>query len=421
MSDLASLLQQQPMLTGMVGLAATGGALFALRALPKALWTGLKEAACVSLVIDSDDQVFDYLSVWLARHDQARLARRLMVAQAYNYDRGEWGWEITLGRGWHLLFAQSRPLLVHREVQDPEALARAVGAGRRQRMTLLSLGRSQTTLRTLIAAAKDVYLGVGLSEVRFWSQGGYQLADKRATRSLDTVFLPPGQKARLVADLQAFVGAQEAYRRRGVPWRRGYLLEGPPGTGKTTLIHVLSALIGRSIHVLNLSNLGGDNELISAVNAVGRDGVLVIEDIDGVKITRDRDLSDAPSGRVGSEVPGLVISAEPARRGVTLSGLLNAIDGVTAREGRILFITTNRPEQLDPALLRAGRVDVREHIDRLARPEAQAMHRAFRSEAAPGELEALTGGRFPIAAAELQGLLLELEARASAPACEAVA
>ncbi len=43
--------------------------------------------------------------------------------------------------------------------------------------------------------------------------------------------------------------------------------------------------------------------------------------------------------------------------GVTLSGLLNALDGVSSREGRVLFLTTNHPERLDPALVRPGRVD----------------------------------------------------------------
>jgi len=45
--------------------------------------------------------------------------------------------------------------------------------------------------------------------------------------------------------------------------------------------------------------------------------------------------------------------------GVTLSGLLNALDGVSSREGRVLFLTTNHPDRLDPALIRPGRVDLK--------------------------------------------------------------
>ncbi len=48
--------------------------------------------------------------------------------------------------------------------------------------------------------------------------------------------------------------------------------------------------------------------------------------------------------------------------GLSFSGFLNALDGVVSSEGRIIFMTTNHIERLDPALMRPGRVDVREFI-----------------------------------------------------------
>jgi chaperone BCS1 len=51
------------------------------------------------------------------------------------------------------------------------------------------------------------------------------------------------------------------------------------------------------------------------------------------------------------------------RASVTFSGLLNALDGVRTQEGRILFMTTNHPENLDPALVRPGRVDLQVKLD----------------------------------------------------------
>lgn len=47
---------------------------------------------------------------------------------------------------------------------------------------------------------------------------------------------------------------------------------------------------------------------------------------------------------------------------VTLSGLLNALDGVASSEERVLFMTTNYVERLDPALIRPGRVDVKQYF-----------------------------------------------------------
>ena len=92
-----------------------------------------------------------------------------------------------------------------------------------------------------------------------------------------------------------------------------------------------------SVAVLSLSNrLLSDDALRSLVDALPPATLLLIEDVDCVFKT-ERTTTD--------------------QTGVTLSGLLNALDGVSSREGRVLFLTTNHPERLDPALVRPGRVD----------------------------------------------------------------
>ena len=92
-----------------------------------------------------------------------------------------------------------------------------------------------------------------------------------------------------------------------------------------------------SVAVLSLSNrLLSDDALRTLVDALPPATLLLIEDVDCVFKTE---------------------RATTEQTGVTLSGLLNALDGVSSREGRVLFLTTNHPERLDPALVRPGRVD----------------------------------------------------------------
>ncbi len=138
-------------------------------------------------------------------------------------------------------------------------------------------------------------------------------------------------------DLRDFQQSAAWYAQRGIPYRRGYLLHGPPGTGKTTTVLALAGELKLSLAVLSLSNrLMGDESLLATVNALPAATILLIEDVDCVfKNPRTTE----------------------SNVGVTLSGLLNALDGVSSRDGRILFMTTNHPERLDPALLRPGRVD----------------------------------------------------------------
>jgi hypothetical protein len=126
----------------------------------------------------------------------------------------------------------------------------------------------------------------------------------------------------------------------------------------------------------------------------------------GAVFSHDR---DALAGQtIAHNAPTSLFGQES--RGITLSGLLNAIDGVTARDGRILFITSNKPDHLDAALLRPGRIDVREHIGLLGRTEACEMYEAFRPAGSTGEFERRIVPALPMSAATLQNLLLTEDA-----------
>lgn len=165
-----------------------------------------------------------------------------------------------------------------------------------------------------------------------WSRSG-----PLVPRSLDTVIVPG--RDRLVADLQAFLQSRENYERLGMPWHRGYLLHGPAGTGKTSLALALAHHFDRDIYYLALSDLDRDTSLLGVVSEVSTRCILLIEDVDVVHAAKSRD--DAES------------------RGVSLAGLLNALDGVATPQGMVTIMTTNSVDVLDPALLRAGRVDLR--------------------------------------------------------------
>jgi len=65
------------------------------------------------------------------------------------------------------------------------------------------------------------------------------------------------------------------------------------------------------------------------------------------------------------------------RSGVSFSGLLNAIDGVAAQEGRALVMTTNHKERLDPALIRPGRADVHAELGLVSAATARRLFERF--------------------------------------------
>ncbi|KAF4999102.1 hypothetical protein F66182_16285 [Fusarium sp. NRRL 66182] len=148
----------------------------------------------------------------------------------------------------------------------------------------------------------------------------------------------------IIEDLERFLRPETKlwHNQRGIPYRYGILFEGPPGTGKTSLCIALAGRFKLKIFILNLSNIT-DSELQGLMSSLPEQCILLLEDIDSQKITNVR-AAEPDAGK-------------PLQPLLTLSGLLNAIDGVTASEGRILIMTTNLRDKLDDALTRPGRVD----------------------------------------------------------------
>jgi chaperone BCS1 len=174
-------------------------------------------------------------------------------------------------------------------------------------------------------------------------------------RVLDSVILKLGEKEQPLEDIRSFRESRERYRRLGVPYHRGYLLHGPPGTGKTSLVSALGAKFGMSIYAVNLTELN-DRTLKTAINSVPANSIILFEDIDCMKTGNRRpETGDRTAEAITTNVNE---KTDPADRfGVTLSGLLNVLDGFHAPENVLFVLTTNKIEALDPALLRPGRID----------------------------------------------------------------
>lgn len=280
-------------------------------------------------------------------------------------------------------------------------------------------GRSITPIKGLLSDAKSHYWKDMSQKTTIYRPRSkemrrdynmWQQVARRPVRPIRTVVLDNKEKHDVLADVNEYLhpATPRWYASRGIPLRRGYLFHGPPGTGKTSFSFALAGVFGIDIYVISLQDASVTEEDLAVLfTKLPRRCVILLEDIDSAGLRRegadadgdakdkdkekekekektkekskdkkkeakasdDSSSSDSDSDSSSDED---IKSKKKRRRGgraetqrkrgnkkgISLSGLLNAIDGVASHEGRVLIMTTNKPESLDEALVRPGRVDV---------------------------------------------------------------
>lgn len=286
-----------------------------------------------------------------------------------------------------------------------------------EKIKLTVLGRSTQPLKDFIIEARDRYLSRESAKTvvrrpspkEHRGRGGRQAWVKvstRPSRPMATVVLDAKQKAAILKDINEYLhpATPRWYSNRGIPYRRGYLLHGPPGTGKTSLSFAIAGVFGLDIYCISLLEPTlTEEELGLLFNSLPRRCVVLLEDIDSAGLYRKKTEAEEEAeaaeeakkeGKDGKD-SSVIIAKEVAKafrdvnshnpgrnnlkngpntNGISLSGLLNAIDGVASHEGRVLIMTTNLPEKLDEALIRPGRVDMKIEFTKATKDQIRQLY-----------------------------------------------
>jgi len=182
----------------------------------------------------------------------------------------------------------------------------------------------------------------------------------------DMLAMDHSKKVEIMEDLTAFRAAKEYHSKVGKAWKRGYLLHGPPGTGKSTMIGAMANFLDYDVYDLDLTSIKDNAELRKLFLDTTDRSIVVIEDIDAIEVelTTKRKSKEAAEEKDDNHLVTIELSDKNKDKGkVTLSGLLSFVDGLWSASGteRIFVFTTNHVDRLDPALIRRGRMD--RHIE----------------------------------------------------------
>lgn len=229
-----------------------------------------------------------------------------------------------------------------------------------------------------------------------------------STRSLDNVFLADGIERVLHERVRFFSERKDWYLTNGIPHTLGLLLWGPPGTGKTSTAKSIANSCGRHIFNVRLNLVHSSEALMSIFTEEDVDltdgstvtvpldrRLYLLEDIDCMSdavLRRDAKLLQRPredqAEEAGQQQQQQQQQEPDNKASLTLSDILNTLDGVVETSGRMMVLTSNMPDVLDEALLRPGRIDLRLQVGKMDPGALGRMVAAYCGPASTAEVAA---------------------------------
>ncbi|TVY36826.1 putative mitochondrial chaperone [Lachnellula occidentalis] len=416
-------------------LLAFGLLIFGGRYLNEWLWGFLNQHAMSTADIRTDDEMYNMFMGWVANQQFAQRSRRFVANTDLNsrtwflfrdWDDEDKEDEVTIdfddsgnpishvgtGKqqkkvrftpsfGTHY-FWYKRHLLLFSRTQDTRQGGFA-SISEREEISVSCFGRNPAILKELLDDCRTEFLAHDENRTIIYRGGtksgtaevNWVRCISRVSRPFSTIVLDESVKQSLLDDMKDYLHpyTRRWYSNRGIPYRRGYLLYGPPGTGKSSLSFAIAGHFKLKIYIVSLNSAAMNEENLSQLfSELPKQCVVLLEDIDTAGLTHTRDNKSTSDEEVSkpliTAVPGTTVvnpttvvtptTPPPSTNGrISLSALLNILDGVASQEGRVLIMTTNHIEKLDEALIRPGRVDMTIKFDLASREMITTIFRAI--------------------------------------------
>lgn len=336
----------------LTGIATT--ATYVSRNIPSRIYSFLYKHLTTILYLDSTDDAYHKLMEIFQQGGLSDLSRYI------RFSNGRWGGEktykeISYGSQW-FIYGNIPLHITHSRENESHSY------DIKKYLTITVIGRSHNFFERLIGEL-DQKDQEDKTKYYKW-KGGKSYITKQPKQKIDNVILSESNKVKLLRCIDTFVNKEEWYIDYNIPYQLGILLYGPPGTGKTSLVRAIAAYLDKDI--IYTSSISAFAE--ASQQSTGC--IVVVEEIDTLGIDSRSESFEGEEQEMEKpskeEIKKMVEEDSEDEDSDTLSimekmnvgTLLTALDGIISNHGRIVIITTNHKDKLDPALKRPGRIDL---------------------------------------------------------------
>ena len=303
------------------------------------------------------DGMFKNVEIWLAKNKKhCYFARNHKVSEVQrdDYDEDEIlesAREFRMIPGFGSFFFWRRgtpPMVVTRSKEQKQGVERD---GELVHFRIFT--SSEEKVRAIFDEMRAASVGDPSESVRMYIYNSWCASGRRK----EVPYLVSKKTKDLCRDMEEFLSPErkEMHEKRQIPYRRGYLLSGPPGTGKSNFVVYASKKF--NLPIFSVASSIGSNGTISMFNSMGNGmKILLMEDIDMSDFGKKRDEKEEHQYEEKSNLKDLRM-------------FLNMLDGIMVCDNFICICTTNHIERLDDALLRPGRIDVVSKLEYLTPQE----------------------------------------------------
>lgn len=345
--------------SGMLITGLAGSVVYICKNLPKILFDLMIKHTTTIITFNNRNESFHELTAYLLKNGITKKSRYLKV------DNGRFGnsdSNMALGYGKQIFWLNwYTPLLIH--IYKEESASDFV----KEFMQITKIGRNHNYFDNLLINIRKTNYDKNKTKYYKYNENKCLYITEQPKRTLDTIVLEPLEKESLLKSIDSFLKKEQWYLDYQIPYQLGILLYGPPGTGKSSLIKAIASYFDKDIVFVD-----SNSSLVKAAQYV-KDKIIVAEEIDTFGMsnrgTDEKTDSKESKTKVDKEFDEFFK--------YSLGQVLGALDGCITNHGRVLIMTTNHVSDLDPALLRPGRIDVKILVSYLSTCTFNEMLRRF--------------------------------------------